>query len=390
MHPLRVESVAWITERKDVLSIFFGLIALLAYVRYSRAPRFPRYLLICATYALSLMAKPLFVTLPLLLLLLDYWPLARAPQLKSWPKLLLEKLPLFALAFAASLMTFFFVIVHPPSDAVRNIFPLSLRLQNAVLMLALSLRDTFYFGRLSLFYPQLPAIPPAQLLASAGLLFVLAGCALLLLRKRPDLGRPVIMGLLWFLVALLPVLNIVQAGEQSRADRFSYLPSIGLFIAIVWPFAAISPRAIPAHLWANLRIVLAAAIVLTLTLFTALRIDLWRRPLALYLDGIANTGDNWFLERCSAAALLERAAKITNPATRQQLYQQALLHEQRTLDLHPDGYQHNNVGVALALTGRLPEAYEHFRIAHQLLPNDPSIASNYTHTRDALQQPASH
>ena len=382
MHPLRVESVAWITERKDVLAVFFGLLALAAYVRHVRAPGAGRFLLVMAFYALSLMAKPLFVTLPLLLLVLDYWPLGRTSQVRLG-QLLLEKVPFLGLAFAVGLLTYALVIAWPPADAARTVIPLALRLENAVVMLALSLRDTFYFLQLSIYYPQVQTILPAQLVGSALLLLALVCMVVGLHRKSPERGRPLVMGLLWFFIAMLPVLNIAQAGDQSRADRFSYLPCIGLFAGLVfaWPSSWLGGLR-----GSKVRVALAVATVLTLAVFTTLRLDLWRDPLALYLEGIAHTGDNAYLEHWAASAYQELGGRATTRAAREAAYRQEMLHAQRALELHPVAFEHNNVGVALAHNGRLPEALEQFRLAHELRPGDRALEANYVNTLAELRR----
>jgi tetratricopeptide (TPR) repeat protein len=247
----------------------------------------------------------------------------------------------------------------------------------------LSLRDTFYFQQLSVFYPQLPAIPLGQVMAAAMVLLAISVCAAGLLRYRPAVGRPVVMGGLWFLIAMGPVLNVVQAGGQSRADRFSYISCIGLFIALVWMW----PRGwLSSAVGTRVRIALAVAVVVALTIFMSLRLDLWRNPLALYCDGIAHTEGNWYLESWASAACREDGSQARTLAARQEAYRAALAHAQRAWEVNPDAYQYNNLGIALALNGRLPEALEHFGRAHELMPKDRSIKANYDNTRAELQR----
>ncbi len=227
IHPLHVESVAWIAERKDVLSAFFWMLTLCAYARYVEKPGAARYLWTLAAFACGLMAKPMVVTLPLALLLLDYWPFARGWRIR-------EKLPFLALSAAVSVVTYF---AHTEAKAVVAL-PLSLRVENALVSYAVYIRQAFWPSGLGVFYPY----PTSSLLVPA----VLAGAGIAavtwLARKRPYL----LFGWLWFLVTLLPVIGLIQAGQQARADRYMYIPMIGLSIAVVWGVAEVlraRPRA---------------------------------------------------------------------------------------------------------------------------------------------------
>jgi len=243
VHPLHVESVAWVAERKDVLSGVFWMLTLGAYVGYVRTPNRARYATLVACFALGLMSKPTLVTLPLVLLLLDVWPLGRihpawaadrqglSPPLQpptALPRLLVEKVPLFALAMAASAITF---LTGFETGAVQDLqtVPVTERLSNAVVSSVTYIRMAVWPNGLAAFYPFRP-IPGGQVLAS---LLVLAGvsyAAVRLRRRQPYL----MVGWLWYLAALLPVIGLVQAGSQSMADRFTYLPLIGLLIAFAW------------------------------------------------------------------------------------------------------------------------------------------------------------
>ncbi len=242
VHPLHVESVAWVAERKDVLSTFFGLLALGAYVRYAERPSPRRYALVALAFAASLLAKPMWVTFPLLLLLLDAWPLRRiaglalpteepqaAAQPASMQQLLIEKAPLLALALASSVVT---MVAQNHGGALTG-FELGLgpRLGNAAISYVKYLGKTFWPEPLAIFYPHPgDALPLGQAAGAAALLCVVTAAALWQARRQPWLT----VGWLWFLGTLVPVIGVVQVGGQAMADRYTYLPIIGLFIALAW------------------------------------------------------------------------------------------------------------------------------------------------------------
>lgn len=275
-HPAHVESVAWIAERKDVLSLFFWLLTMLAYQRYATLPGLRRYLLVALFLTLGLMAKPMVVTLPCVLLLLDYWPLQRPRQVG---RLLLEKLPLLALSAAASAITF---LVQRTGGAVVSLQgePLASRLGKALFAYC------FYLGKIfwpaELFVPywddfELTALP----LAAAALgLILLTGAALRYRARCPYL----LVGWLWFLGTFVPVIGIVQVGSQSAADRYTYIPSIGLFIAVTWGAADLAARGrAPRSL-----VGAGAAAVLGACVFLAFRqIGYWRNSETLFQHTLA-------------------------------------------------------------------------------------------------------
>src|SRR6266436_4153687 len=242
LHPLHVESVAWAAERKDTLSTFFGLLSLIAYVRYVGAPSIRRYAWVAITLVLGLLAKPMLVTWPFVMLLLDYWPLRRFEitsrrevATKLWP-LVREKLPLFALVAASAVIT---SVAQSHAGAVRTVTEVSitLRLSNALASYAKYLLLTFWPNDLAVFYP-FPAagIPAWQVIGAALLLIGITAFCLFQWKIRPYL----IVGWLWFLGTLVPVIGLLQVGGQAMADRYFYIPSIGLFIAIFFGLAEIA------------------------------------------------------------------------------------------------------------------------------------------------------
>src|SRR5436309_9259538 len=244
LHPLHVESVAWASERKDTLSTFFGLLSLIAYMRYAEAPSIRRYAWTAITLALGLMAKPMLVTWPFVMLLLDYWPLRRFDltsrrevATKLWP-LLREKLPLFALVAASAVVT---SVAQSHGGGVRTFteFPIALRLSNALVSYAKYLLLAFWPDDLAVYYPYTGTdIPAWQIIGAALLLTAITAFCFFQRKIRPYL----IVGWLWFLGTLVPVIGLVQLGAQTMADRYFYIPSIGLFIAIVFGLANIAER----------------------------------------------------------------------------------------------------------------------------------------------------
>src|SRR5437762_3986724 len=233
LHPLHVESVAWASERKDTLSTFFGLLSLIAYVRYAEAPSIRRYAWVAIMLALGLLAKPMLVTWPFVMLLLDYWPLRRFDltsrrevATKLWP-LVREKLPLCALVAASAVIT---SVAQSHGGGVRTFteFPIALRLSNALVSYAKYLLLAFWPNDLAVYYPFPEAGIPAWQIIGAALLLI-GITAFCVFQSRKHSGY-LIVGWLWFLGTLVPVIGLVQVGGQTMADRYFYIPSIGLFI----------------------------------------------------------------------------------------------------------------------------------------------------------------
>ncbi len=398
LHPLRVESVAWASERKDVLCATFALLTILSYARYARAPALGRYLLVCLSCALALLAKPMAVTLPLVLLLLDFWPLGRLGA-RRWRGPWLEKLPLFALAALAAVVTLLAQRAGGATSDDKTI-PLDLRALNAVAACGAYLAKTLWPAQLAAFYPH-PAIvevdPRRALLlpalASAGLLLVLGFLSIRGRRSRPFL----LAGGLWFLVMLLPVIGLIQVGTQAYADRYTYLPSIGLCIAACWLGADAAAR------WPLLRPWLAlstSALITLCALQTARQIPVWKDGETLYRHALEVTAKNYTAHNNLGAIYLQEG-KLEPAET----------HLREALGIRPDlhiarnnlglilarrgeleearrefetavrcapryGEGHNNLAVTLERLGRDGEAAEHYRRALQVEPPAPHIANN--------------
>src|SRR5207249_9193489 len=245
IHPLHVESVAWVAERKDVLSALFFMLTIIAYIPYTRQPSLGRYALMSIFFVFGLTAKPMLVTLPFILLLLDYWPLNRFAQASNapakssaahpdktlWPRLVLEKIPLLILSAAASVAT---LIAQQQSINVIRKLSLTARIANAFVSVMIYLGQTVWPRNLAVFYPYRENNLPIWEVVGSILLFGAISVAVFVLRKDK---RYFLIGWLWFVGMLLPVIGIVQVGIQSHADRYTYLPQIGICLIVTWAIA---------------------------------------------------------------------------------------------------------------------------------------------------------
>jgi len=369
LHPLRVESVAWIAERKDVLSGTFWMLALAAYVRYVAQPGRGRYALVAVALALGLLSKPMLVTLPFVLLLFDLWPLDRlragaaAGEKKggkhrgrtySFRHLVVEKIPLFAIAVGFAIIT----LVAQKSQGAMTMMqsgelPFVIRIQNAAVSYLGYISKTFYPSDLAVFYPHQGAdLPIGQAVGSFLVLIVVT--ALVVYAARHG-RRYLLTGWLWYVVTLLPVIGLVQVGEQAMADRYTYLPSIGLLIMIAWGVGDVVarwPRA------GRVAAVAAAVIVVALVVVTRIQVRHWRNSFALYEHALAVTDNNWVANyNLARAELLE--GRID----------EGIVHLEATLQLRPESADaRNNLGVALNAKRRYDEASEQFREAIRIRP----------------------
>jgi protein O-mannosyl-transferase len=286
VHPMHVESVAWAAERKDVLSVFFGLVTLWAYAWYVERPGWWRSLVVGSAFLLSLLCKPMLMTLPFVLLLLDYWPLRRPLTPR---RLVREKIPLFALAALFAVVT---LVSRYDNGALVSLDTVSLtsRAANALTAYGWYLFTTFYPAQLAILYPHpYENWSPAAALAGAAALLSVSAFAVWQARRRPWL----IVGWLWFVGSLLPVIGFAQGGKQAWADRFSYWPHVGLFVAVVWGLGELALRArVPAWLAG----VAAALVVGCLGALTWVQVGYWRDTPTLWEHAVAVTGDNLVAE----------------------------------------------------------------------------------------------
>ncbi len=354
LHPLHVESVAWISERKDVLCTLFGWLALGAYVRHVRSPSRLRYAAVLLTLTLGLLSKPMLVTFPLLMLCLDFWPLGRfgagseRPFGRALRRLVREKLPLFALAAAFGAVTF---VAQRQSGAVVTLerLPLARRVANALVSLVDYLRDAFWPAGLSAFYPQV--VPPTWRVALALLVLVLVTALAFRARRR---APHLIVGWLWYLVSLLPVIGLVQVGLQARADRYTYVPLVGIALMVAWGAGELVwTRRKPAVVAWSSGLVLAALAGVSWNLTRS-----WRDSITLFERAVAVTEENWFAHYHLAAALTEQGR-----------FSMARPHFFEAARIEPS-YAQGQVGVGYALEreGRVDQALLHYREAIRLLP----------------------
>ena len=337
LHPVHVESVAWAAERKDVLSTFFWMLTILSYVRYTKRPVIGRYMLVIPAFALGLMSKPMLVTLPLVLLLLDYWPLNRLPiadcQLSiekqklmtvSWKSAIIEKVPLFVMSAGSCIIT---LMAQKSGGAVLNLtaWPWHARIVNAL--------GSYFNYVIKILYPTKLAVlyPFEGHLSIQAALVAIIGAALILYywgRGR----RWLVTGLLWYLVTLVPVIGLVQVGTQMMADRYTYIPSIGIFIIIAWGVEEIVSGA-PVIRYKKIALVLfSAAVIIAMIFLTRIQVSYWRDGGTLYKHAIDVTKNNVIM---------------------------------------PGDYGHY-----LAEQGKYEEGMKYLMEAHRIYPNDMSVREN--------------
>jgi len=342
LHPLHVESVAWIAERKDVLSAFFGLLTIWAYVDYVERPSPLRYALMTAAFVCGLMSKPMIVTLPFVLLLLDYWPLGRLSVRAA-----LEKIPLIALSIAGSIVTF---LAQSRGRSVATLarFPLELRLENVLISYVAYLEKFFWPSKLAVFYPYPDAFPAWQWMLAAAVLAAVTLVTLIGRNRRPYL----ITGWFWYLGTLVPVIGLVQIGQQTRADRYTYLPMIGVTMMIAWAAAEGARFRRP--------IVCSAAVAgIAWCVLTWRNLEYWQNSEALFTHAINVTGQNYVAYN-----------NLGGVRRRQGRWDDAVSDFAAAVRIQPGNPEaQDNLGEALTTVGRIDEAASHLRQAIQLQPD---------------------
>jgi Flp pilus assembly protein TadD len=391
VHPLHVESVAWVAERKDVLSTLLMLLTLMAYARYARRPGVGRYLAVAGLFALGLAAKPMLVTLPFLMLLLDRWPLGRWSD-RTARELLLEKVPLVVLALASCAVT---VAAQRAGGALGSMdrFPLDVRIGNAILSYVAYLRLMVWPSGLAVFYPHPRAVPLLPVVGSAALL---AGVSVWVFRSRAR--HPyLLVSWLWYLVALLPVIGLVQVGEQALADRYTYVPLIGIFVMLAWGV----PDAVRAVRGRSVALTVAAVVVvLALVPLARAQVARWRDSRTLFEHALSVTSGNrvahnnlgLVLEESGhpeeaiaqfEAALALRADdaavlnNLGNALADLDRHAAAVERFERAIALQPGHAKaHFNLAASLVRLGRAAEALRHYREAVRLEPDDPRMRNN--------------
>jgi protein O-mannosyl-transferase len=375
VHPLNVESVAWVAERKNVLSMFFFLLALAAYGWYVSKPGVMRYLAVAALFAMGLMSKPMVITLPLVLLLLDYWPLGRmrfrfntVPHVEEearfgtsiqplW-KLCLEKLPLLALSALSAIVT---MMAQGTGGAVLSsaAHDPRLRLENVIVSYEIYLEKAVWPFRLAALYPYPHALPTWEVAAST---LVLLAISVAVLRYHEH--RAIVAGWLWFLGTMVPMIGLIQVGNQAMADRYAYLPMIGLFVMIVWAAAE----------WARSRRVsgriLAAGgvtVLLALAAVTHIQLAYWHDDFTLWAHALAVTQNNFVAENNFGNALI-----------RQGRSGDAIIHFRAAAALEPgDSASQLNLGIYAQEHGDLQQAKARYKNALRLTTDTQVRASAY-------------
>jgi tetratricopeptide (TPR) repeat protein len=391
LHPLHVESVAWVAERKDVLSTFFGLLSIAAYYRYVKNPRIINYLLIILLLGLGLLSKPMLVTLPFVCLLLDLWPLQRFKFHKNYTgvfepsgfkavlRLIWEKIPLFTLVAVASMLTF---IAQQSSGAVKSLesFSLKVRIANAFVSYVSYVLKTIWPSDLAVFYPHPGDTLPGWKIIGAALLVAAAiFLSIRALKRYPYIP----VGLFWYLGTLVPVIGLVQVGDQTMADRYTYIPLIGLFIIALWGISELLNK------WQYQKIFLgiSAVIILSaLTVCTFSQASHWRNGITLFENAVKVTGNNYIAQNNLGTELIPvdidkaishyKAALKINPDYAMALYNlgnvlekkgnidEAIDHYFKALRIEPDYAEaHNNLGTVLTKKGNYDEAILHFKKA---------------------------
>lgn len=362
VHPLNVQTVAWVSERKSLLSTAFWLMALLAHVGYRRIPTRVRYLFIIGFATLALAAKPMAVTLPLTLVLLDVWPLAMRPEggRPLWLRYARELAPVLAIAGACGVLT---LLAQRAGDAIQTVtaFPLPVRLGNAVVSYAWYLKAMFWPAGLAAFYPHPMTSQSFVEIALSAL--VLAGICAVVFAKRHAFP-PAAMGWGWYVGTLLPVAGLIQVGSQAYADRYAYVPLIGIFVLVAW--SAVRFMAGKHTLWRRAVAVAGVAAIAALSLTTRAQLPYWHDSVALFRRAIDVVPDNALAQNNLGMALVQR-----------QQIAEALIHFQKAVEIAPrDTDARSNLGNALRALGRPADATIAYEQALEQSPDDPSIHYN--------------
>ncbi len=384
LHPLHVESVAWLSERKDVLSTFFWMLTMLSYVRYTGKPGIITYLPVLFFFIIGLMAKPMLVTLPFVLLLLDYYPLRRLrftddkkiiikkssishfSLLTSHFSLLSEKIPLLIFAAISSVIT---LLAQQSGGAVRSLYeqPLTYRITNAMISYVGYIEKMIIPHDLAIFYP--PCIFSWWQIAGASLL--LLAVSFFVIKRIKDYPY-LFTGWFWYIGTLVPVIGFVKAGSQAMADRYTYIPLIGLFMMIAWGIPELIER------WRIRKTIfntVVTAYILILSVTAWMQVQYWKNSITLFSHALEVTENNILVQTNLGLALIEQGRT-----------DEGIIHYLKALQLEPDNAKiHNNLGVALFQKGRIKEAIAHFQKALETNPNDADAKQNLK-TVSAIQK----
>jgi hypothetical protein len=417
LHPINVESVAWVAERKNVLSTFFWFTTIWAYAGYATHPGWRRYLIVILLFAAGLMAKPMLITLPVVLLLIDYWPLRRFSagetdksntvqyEVKSGSKrrvalcLIREKIPLLLLSVISASVTLY---IADMGGAVKSLsaFPLEGRIANALVSYGVYLEKMVWPVELAFFYPWREVISPSQIILSASLMTGLTAFILWGAKRLPYL----LVGWLWYILTLVPVIGIVQVGYQAMADRYAYVPMIGIFIMVAWGGYDLLSRYSRRY---GMYVFLSVAVSMAFMAVSLNQVRHWQSSETVFRRGLEVTKDNHMAEQgmghvCLLRGDYERAAAHFREALRirpdytdarlnmgivfmkQGLFEEAIDQYRGLLEKNPrDVRALNNLGVALACVGRHEEAISRFR---ETLRLDPAYREAGKNLEKAMQE----
>lgn len=370
LHPLHVESVAWIAERKDVLSAFFCLLAILCYGRYVKRLSPSWYLLAIIFFVLGVLAKPMIVSLPFLLLLLDYWPLGRlkfigsfrslnSHEKNSFSRLILEKLPFLFIAIISCIVTYY---AQQRGGALGTFeeFSLGTRIANAIASYSTYIGKAFWPASLSPFYPHPKVLPAWQVAVAGAWIICIFGIAVITIKQLPYLFA----GWLWYFGTLVPVIGLVQVGEQAMADRYMYIPLIGIYIIVVWGMADLLAK------WPHRKpgfILISAIIISVLMMLTWKQIQIWSSNLTFF---------NRWIKTAPASPTAHYNLGVEYAQINK--VKEAIQHYSEAIQIKPDYVNaRNNLANELIKQGRLSEAFDHYSYALQLDPNDPELHNNF-------------
>jgi tetratricopeptide (TPR) repeat protein len=368
LHPLHVESVAWVAERKDVLSAFFWMLTLYVYCEYVAKPRPSLYIISLVCFALGLMSKPMLVTLPAVLLLLDFWPLGRyrvkdlpPGQRQHWEQattLIREKIPFFVCSLLSIAVT---IYAQHKGKAICDFDEISftLRIGNALTSYISYIAKTFWPQDLSILYPLHLPIPVWQVISSLIILLLVSATAIRTGRRYPYLA----VGWFWFLATLVPVIGLIQVGSQAMADRYTYIPLIGLFIIVAWGVPELT-KGLRYH--KGMLALLAGAVITVSAALTWQQLGYWQDNISLFRHSLRVTTGNYLIHYSLGVALADKGDLNA-----------AILEYQAASRINPDfAPPHNNLGLAFASKGDLDTAIQEYRVALRIGPGNIKAHNN--------------
>ena len=365
IHPLHVESVAWISERKDVLSTLFWMLTLWAYVWYLEQPSRQRYFITLILFVFGLMAKPMVVTLPFVLMLLDFWPLGRI-KLGMKARCVKEKVPFIILSLVLSFVT---VFSQQSSGAVRSleIYSLTNRIANAMISYVMYIKQIIWPVDLAVLYPHPHIIEGWKFVIAFVVLAIVTLLVLRAMRRHPYL----FVGWFWYIGTLVPVIGIIQVGSQAMADRYTYIPSLGLFVIVAWGGAELVSK----HGIGKTVFITTTAVAFSiLTILTGYQIQYWKDSISLFERTIEVTGNNYVAYNNLGISLAEKGRLA-----------EAIHYYSKGLTVKPKYVKlHNNLGDALLRQGKIEAAMDHFKIALNIKPDDAKAHFNMGKALSAL------